>query len=420
MEHFDVVVIGGGSAGLGVGYHLRSAGSRFLILERGRVGETWRTQRWDSFTVNTPNWMNVLPGDRYEGDQPDGFAHRDELVAYLAGYADRMALPLREGFTVTGVIPEGDVFRVIGEHRGGAVAEMTAANVVVASGMLRSPRFPGIRDRFPDWVAQLHAADYRSPASLQPGAVVVVGSGQSGCQIAMDLIRGGRDVYLCTSRVGRVRRRYRNRDFMEWAEDMGFWDVKVEDLADPAIEFAPQPQVSGVGRFGSTVSLQSLARDGVRLMGRLLDVDAGVLWTDASLAEHIAFADQFSAEFSAAIDEWIAANGLDAGPVEADPEDEPADPGLADAGLTELDLAASGVGSIVWCTGFSGGFDWIPADVTDVHGRPLHTRGASSVPGLYFVGFPWLRSRKSGIIHGIDEDARFIVDAIAGRMSGAS
>lgn len=415
MNHLDVVVIGGGQAGLSIGYYLRSAGRKFVIFERGRVGETWRSQRWDSFVVNTPNWANRLPGDAYEGDEPDGFSHRDELVDYFEHYAGKFELPMMEGVTVTAVGANGDGFRVTYEDAGGTVDTVDAGNVVVASGIMQAPKIPGIRDRFPESLLQMHASDYRSPDKLPPGAVVVIGSGQSGCQISQDLIHAGRDVYLCTSKVGRLRRRYRNRDVVDWGEDMGFWDVAVENLPDPAMQFAAQPQVSGVGRYGSTLSLQSMARDGVRLMGRLSDVVAGVLKTDDSLAEHVAFADQRSAEFTGMIEDWIATNRVSVEPIEDDPNDESAGPEVAGSGITELDLVEAGVGSIIWCTGFTADFDWIHEPVTDENGRPVHKRGVSPVPGLYFLGFPWLHSRKSGIIHGIDEDARFIAGAITDR-----
>jgi putative flavoprotein involved in K+ transport len=415
LTHFDVVVIGGGQAGLGIGYYLRKAHRKFIIFERGRIGETWRTQRWDSFAVNTPNCFNGLPGDPYEGDKPDGFYHRDELVGYFENYAARFELPVTEEVTVTGVDADGDEFRVTFEDRAGVVASVTAANVVVASGTMQAPKIPGIRERFPNSLLQLHASGYRSPEAMPPGAVVVIGSGQSGCQISEDLIHAGRDVYLCTSKVGRLRRRYRQRDVVEWGEDMGFWDLPVEELPDPAMEFAPQPQVSGVGRYGSTLSLQSMARDGVRLMGHLSDVEDGVLKTDDSLAKHIAFADERSAEFTRMIEDWISSNGISAEPIEDDPKDERAGPEVAESGITVLDLVEAGVGSVIWCTGFTADFDWIHEDVTDENGRPIHKRGVSPVPGIYFLGFPWLHSRKSGILHGIDEDARFIAEAIAAR-----
>jgi len=415
LNIFDAVVIGGGSAGLGIGYYLRETGRKFVILERGRVGETWRTQRWDSFAVNTPNWANCLPGDTYDGEESDGFYRLDELIGYLQDYAARYELPVTEGATVTGVDPDGDGFRVTYQNGAGATAAIAARNVVVASGMMQAPKIPGVREQFPDTILQIHASDYRSPEALPPGAVVVVGSAQSGCQICEDLIHAGRDVYLCTSKVARIRRRYRQRDILEWFEDVGLFDVAVDDLPDPAMEFAAQPQVSGVGRYGGTLSLQSMAQEGVRLMGRLSDVTDGVLKTDDSLSEHVAFADATSSEITAMIEEWIVANGVSVEPIEDDPNDEPAGPEVGEAGITELDLMKAGVGSVVWCTGFTAEFGWIGAQVTDERGRPIHQRGISPVPGIYFLGFPWLHSRKSGIIHGIDEDAQFIAEAIAER-----
>ncbi len=415
MQQFDAVVIGGGQAGLGIGYYLQEAGKRFMILERGRVGESWRSQRWDSFAVNTPNWTNRLPGDSYDGDEPDGFYLRDELVAYFERYRDKLALPVTERASVTRVDISGDGFLVEYTGPSGVVNGVSARNVVIASGMMNTPKIPAVREKFPDTLVQLHTSDYRSPASLPPGAVVVIGAGQSGCQICMDLVAAGRTVYLCTSKVGRVRRRYRQRDILDWAEDIGFWDVTVDGLPDPAMQFAAQPQVSGVGRYGSTLSLQSMSREGVRLMGRLADVRDGVLVTDNSLADNIAFADEVSAEFTGMIDGWIAEHGYRAEPVEHDPDDEPAGPEVAESGITELDLEQADVRSIIWCTGFSADFSWIHAPVTDASGRPRHTRGVSPIPGIYFLGFPWLHSRKSGILHGIDEDARFVMQAITDR-----
>ena len=412
MADLDVLVVGGGQAGLAVGYHLRARDVRYAIFERGRIGETWRTQRWDSFAVNTPNWANVLPGDTYVGDEPDGFRHRDELVADFERYADAFDLPVVEGRTVIGIDEHDDGFLVTYHDAAGAVGEVTAANVVVASGMMQSPKIPAIQARFPESIVQLHASGYRSPEALPSGAVVIVGSGQSGCQIATELARAGRDVFLCTSKVARVRRRYRRRDILAWADDMGFWDVTVAELADPAMQFAAQPQVSGVGRFGSTVSLQSMAADGVHLMGRLSGVEDGVLTTDDDLAANIVFADDRSAEFTSTIEAWIARKGIQADPIEDDPADEPAGPDLASSGLTALDLREAGVGSVIWCTGFTADLGWIHIPVTDADGRPIHTRGVSPVAGLHFMGLPWLHTRKSSLLHGVDEDARFIVDAI--------
>lgn len=416
MIEFDVVVIGAGSAGLGVGYHLGAAGVDFVIVERGEIGESWRSQRWDSFAVNTPNRINGLPGSPYDGDDPEGFWQRDQLVEFFESHAARHSLPIRTGTTVVGVSAFDDWFVVETVDRDGVTGSLTARSVVVASGGQLAPKIPPISGRFPESIAQLHAADYRSPEALPEGAVLVIGSGQSGCQIVEDLVEAGRTVYLCTSRVARVPRRYRGRDVLDWMIDVGLMDQQVEDLADPMMQFAAQPQVSGVGPRGRTVSLQELQRQGVRLMGRLSDVTDGVLTTDDGLAGHISFADAFSIELKQIIDNFVRENGIDVPPGEVDPRDIAAGPDVAAAGLVSLDLAAQGVSTVVWCTGFGGVFSWLQVPAIDAHGRPMHVRGASPVPGIYFLGLPWLHTRKSGLIHGIDEDARWIAESVVARV----
>ena len=419
MSEFDVVVVGAGQAGLGIGYELQQSGLDFVILERGRIGETWRSQRWDSFALNTPNWMNGLPGSPYDGTDPEGFSPGRDLVESLERHAAAHALPIRLGVTVDSVMattgPAPFVVETVDAH--GVRESLRTRNVIVASGMAHSPRIPPVRERFPEGITHLHASEYRSPAALPEGAVVVVGSGQSGCQIAEDLAAVGRTVYLSTSKVARVPRRYRGRDTLEWMLHLGMWEQRVEDLDDPMMEFAAQPQVSGVGRRGRTVSLQGLQRQGVVLMGRLSDVVDGVLTTDDALADHIAFADGFSAELKRTVDGYVEAHGLEAPDAEIDPIDAPAGPDVAGAGITTLDLAAAGVDTVIWCTGFTARFDWLRVPVLDDTGRPVHDRGMSPVPGIYFLGFPWLHTRKSGIVYGIDEDARHITEAITSTMA---
>lgn len=413
----DVVVIGAGQAGLAASYYLKRDDRSFVVLERGRVGETWRSQRWDSFALNTPNWANALPGYPNDGSEPDGFWRRDELVSYFERYVARFDLPVRAGVAVTAVeraaMGEGFVVRTDDP----AAASLQARCVVVASGILQTPRIPALSADVPDSVAQLHTADYRSPDALPPGAVVVVGGGQSGCQIVEDLLRAGRTVYLCTSKVARLPRRYRGREILEWLVEAGFFDETVEELEDPAIQFATQPQISGVGRHGHTVSLQQLERDGARLLGRLVGVDGGTLVADDRLPEYIAFADERSAKFKQDIDSYIERTGLDAPTVEDDPADVPAAPDAGHGAPTRLDLVEANVGAIVWCTGFTGDFSWLHLPVLDDDGMPRHEGGISPEPGIYFIGFPWLRCRKSGLIYGVAEDAERIGSAIARHLA---
>jgi putative flavoprotein involved in K+ transport len=414
MSVLDVVVVGAGQAGLGLGYYLQQSELEFVILERGEIAESWRSQRWDSFAVNTPNWMNGLPSSPYDGANPDGFYVRDELVASFERHAAAHELPVRLGVNVISVsAAEGSHgFIVEAVDMAGETMSLNAHNVVVASGLLQTPKIPSISDRFPDTVIQLHASDFRSADMLPGGGVVVIGSGQSGCQIAEDLISAGRAVYLCTSRVGRVPRRYRGRDLTEWMDDLGMLDQPIGDLVDPLVQFAAQPQVSGIGRLGKTVSLQDLQRQGVVLMGRLSSVVDGVLKTDEALADHIEFADEVSTELKGNIDMYIAEHRPDTAKAVHDPVDIPAGPQVAQAGLTGLDLDASDIHTEIWCTGFTADLDWLHAPVTDDMGHPLHARGVSPVQGIYFLGFPWLHTRKSGLIFGIEEDALHIVEAI--------
>lgn len=409
----DAIVIGGGQAGLAAAWHLKEAGLRFLVLERGRVGEAWRSQRWDSFRLNTPSWMNELPGAPYEGDDPGRYVGCRELVALFESYVERFDLPVRTGANVTRVTPhpDGPGFAVTWTE-GGAPSRSSARHVVVAAGIQSVPRVPAFAEDLPARIARLHIADYRNADALPDGAVVVVGGGQSGTQIAEDLAEAGRTVHLCTSRVGRLPRRYRGRDILEWAVPMRYFEMRREDVPDPAMIHAPQPMTSGVGGYGHTLSLQRLARQGVRLLGRAVAVEGEILRVDDSLRDNVRFADEKSAEILGVIDRFLEQQGIDAPPREPDPDDEP-DPHLGENAPTHLDLRAAGVGTVLFATGFTGDFSWIDAPVTDADGRPLHENGASPVPGISFLGFPWLTRRASGLVHGVGADAARIVERIA-------
>jgi len=417
-DALDCLVVGAGHAGLAMAWYLRQAGLRFRVLERGRVGETWRTQRWDSFRVNTPNNLNRLPGAPYTGPDPDGFYRRDELVAALEAYVRRFDLPVAERTEVVAVRPaEGGGFAVTARGPDQAPVTHQTRTVVVASGMMQRPRLPACAARVPGHVTHLHTADYRHPGQFPPGAVVVVGGGQSGCQIAEDLLANGRCVYLCVSKVGRVPRRYRGRDILAWWWEMGMFEVRPEELEDPAMRFAIQPQVSGVGPLGHTVSYQQLERDGITLLGHLEDVQDGALVLETDIGKHIRFGDERSAFFRKGIDDYIAKSGRPLPPLEDEPADVPAEDRWGATGPERLDLREAGVSGIVWCTGFTADFGWLELPVLDDRGQPVHTDGASPVPGLWFLGFPWLRRRGSGIIPGIDADAVHVAGAI-GRHLG--
>jgi len=414
----DTVIVGGGQAGLGVSYFLHRVGNQHVVFERGRIGESWLSERWDSFRLNTLNHMNVLPGLPYDGPEPDGFARPDELVHYFQRYVEDFQLPVRTGVTVVSVEQtEDDQYFIVKTRTGEQTEEsVLSRSVVIASGVLHTPKIPLIHSRMPNDIRQLHTAEYRNAAALPPGAVVVVGSGQSGCQVVEDLLSAGRKVYLCTSKVGRAPRRYRGRDILDWWVDMKFLDVTYASLEDKSISRAAQPQVSGLGRHGHSVSLQQLARQGVVILGRLLDVEADTLVLSDEAAVHVRFADEFSQKLKDAVDAYLARAGITPPPLEADPADVPDPQAECVSPLRQLNLRAAGVSTIIWATGFAADFGWIHLPVLDTEGKPIQQKGISPVRGLYFIGFPWLNSRKSGIIYGIEEDALYIADAIAQQL----
>jgi putative flavoprotein involved in K+ transport len=414
MQQFDTVIVGGGQAGLGVSYFLNQQGVRHILFEQGRVGETWLSQRWDSFQLNTPNFTNALPGLPYEGSEPDGFWNCNELVDYFNRYVELFQLPVRTGVSVLSVgrAEDGQGFILKTRMDGQAEVPVRSRSVVIASGIQRVPRLPSLNSGIPESILQMHTADYRNPAGLPPGAVVVVGSGQSGCQIAEDLLSAGRTVYLCTSKVGRIPRRYRGRDLLEWWIDMKFWDVTYDSLEDKSISRAALPQISGLGRYGHTISLQHLAVQGAVILGRLLDAPSGKLIVGGDAAEHVRYADEFSQRMKDNIDDHLSRMNITPPPLEEDPADAPDPAAKCVSPLRQLDLEEAGVGSVIWATGFKGDFSWIHLPILDGEENPIHKRGVSEETGLYFIGFPWLNSRKSGTIYGIEEDAGFIADAI--------
>lgn len=397
---YDVLVIGAGWAGLSVSYMLKQAGLHHVVYERRRICETWRRQRWASFRMNTPNVMTVLPGDRYEGDEPEGYMTGDEFVRMVELYALKNALPVQEHVEVFRVSPANDRFEV----RSSAGTAM-ARNIVVASGNLNIPRRPAMAGKLPARIRQIDGSDYRDPASLPPGAILVVGCGNSGGQIAEDLALAGRQVFLSTGRNGRVPRRYRGRDIFIWLTETG-------RMAKP------RTTASGRGLIGAThtISLQSLSAQGVTLVGRLASVSEGgrPIFED-TLAESVSAGDEMSAMLRREIDDYIASAGIDAPPAVPDPAETVA-PRFPEPAILELDLEAAGISSIVWCTGFRGNFGWLQVPgAIDEHGDPVHDRCAS-VPGIYFAGLDSSSSLRAGtVLVAADEAERIARRIVAAR-----
>jgi putative flavoprotein involved in K+ transport len=407
----DVAVIGAGQAGLGISYFLTHLGVRHIVFERGRIGETWRTQRWASFVMNSPNRFNTLPGDAYAGANPDGFDPAGSFVSYLEDYASRFQLPVQENARVVSVESVHPGYRVTA-HIDGRARQYTCRQVVAASGAMNEPKIPPFAKEISPHIRQYHAGEYRTPADLPDGAVLVVGSAQSGLQVAEELIEAGKRVYLSTSAVGRVPRRYRGKDIFDWLLRVGFFDLRTDEVTDPRELELKQPLVSGVGPLGHTHSLQSLARRGAVIIGKIDRIRGDRVDFQPNAPDHIRFGDDVSRRIKGMIDGFIAAQGLDSPPPEADPADEPDLNATCASSMRTLDLDAEHIRSVVWATGFAADFSYLKDGLVYRNGKPQHRNGIANIRGLYVLGLPWLRKRKSGIINGIEEDATFIAQNV--------
>jgi putative flavoprotein involved in K+ transport len=410
IEQVEVVIIGGGQAGLALSYYLTQQGRTHLVLEQGQAGETWRRGRWDSFTLNTPNWMTQLPGFAYEGGDPDGFLAREDIVDYLERYAASFHSPLHCGVRVTAVRehPRGDGYLVETQQ-----LTLAARNVVLATGAFPKAKLPTASAALSVDIRQLHTSEYRNPQTLPTGAVLVVGTGQSGCQIAEELHESGRQVYLSTSGCGRVPRRYRGKDSAWWLAKLGFYDRTLDQLPSPTAKFACNPHVSGT-RGGHDINLRQFARQGMTLLGHVQAAQGKQLILAPDLEENLAKADAFAAQITQGIDEYITKSGME---VAADRTagESPSSSAMPTKPLLTLDLPSAGISTIIWASGYQLDFGWVHIPVFDQAGYPVHHRGITAYPGLYFLGLHWLHKTKSALLFGIGEDAAFIASAIADR-----
>jgi putative flavoprotein involved in K+ transport len=405
LDRIETIIVGGGQAGLAVSYWLKQHGREHIVLERAdRPGHAWR-QRWDSFTLVTPNWTFRLPGAEYAGDDRDGFMPRDEVIARFERYVVNHDLPVSFGVDVAAVEPLADRpgYRIRTD-----AADFAARNVVIATGLYQRAKIPAFAAGLPPDVLQLPSESYRNPAALPPGAVLVVGSGQSGCQIAEELLKSGRRVFLSVGGAGRAPRRYRGKDTYEWLTLAGFFDRTPDKLPSSRARFAANPHLSGAGG-GHDLNLHQFARDGMTLLGHLRGAEDGWIGLAGDLHESLTKCDQFEAMVLGMIDGYIARAGLVA------PEGRPAAlrDGYDQPIITELDVRAAGITMIIWAAGYTFDFSLVRLPVTDGDGFPVQQRGVTSYPGLYFVGLPWLHTQKSGLLLGVGEDAAFIAEHIA-------
>lgn len=402
-ESIDTVVIGAGQAGLATSYCLGARGQEHVVLERGRIGEAWRSQRWDGFYLNSPNWATRLPGFEYRGPEPDDFASLREVIEYLESYARSFASPVREGVDVTRVSRMGDGFIV---HTLGG--EIEARQVVVAAGAYQRPTFSSLWKALPPDITHLHTSEYRRPSQLPPGAVLIIGSGQSGCQIAEELLAAGREVYLSVGRCPWLPRRYRGREVMEWLQELGLVDQTVDTLPSPESRLLCNFPVSG-NEGGHDCNPRWLARRGAILLGRVEAIEGWTLRIGSGLLESLRAGDAFVEDFKRKVDERVRASGMSV----ADPE--PDEPNPPVTPIESLDLREAGIETVIGANGFRPDHSWIEGVETDAQGWPVQRRGVASVPGLYFVGLHWLHKRKSALLLGVGEDADYVAAQVAER-----
>jgi len=404
-ESVDIAIIGGGQAGLATSWHLSQAGVDHVVLEGGRVAETWRSRRWDSFCLVTPNWAVQLPGAEYAGDDPDGFMPNAELIAFFESWAGSFNAPVKENVQVTSLEAGSNGGFVLTAGDG----QLNARTAVVASGSYQKAHRPAGAESLPNSLHQVLAEDYRNPRELPEGNVLIVGSGQTGCQLAEELLEAGRGVFLACGRCPWAQRRFGNHDFVWWAIESGFMDRTPDKLPSRAARLVGNPQLSGHGG-GHDLNFRTLLASGVELLGRFQGVDGSTLRFADDLAASVDFGDARWKEFRGLVDAHCARTGI------RTPEYEIPAP-LRIETRTQLDVVRDGIGTVIWTSGYRPEYGWVRFPVFDDMGFPVQVDGRSSVPGLYFVGVHWLRKNKSAILYGVGEDAGVVAQQIVqGRL----
>jgi putative flavoprotein involved in K+ transport len=405
VERIKTLVVGGGQAGLAMSEHLIGHGEPHLILERHRIAERWRSERWDSLVANGPAWHDRFPTREFTGAEPESFPSASDIVSYFVAHAEQIGAPIRCGVEVTALRRKSDGSGFRAETSAGVIE---AANVVAATGPFQRPIVPDLVPADAG-ILQIHSNAYRNPGQLPPGAVLVIGAGSSGAQIADELLRAGRRVYLSVGPHNRPPRRYRGRDYCWWLGVLGLWDVVAPD---PSMEHVTIAVSGAYG--GHTVDFRRFAARGMQLVGRAEAFEDGVMHFAPDLADNIARGDADYLSVLDAADAYVARKGLDL-PEEPDARKLDPTPACVVDPVRQLHLAGAGITSIVWATGYALDFGWLRVDAFDEKGRPMHRRGVSEVPGLYFLGLSWLSRRASAFIWGVWQDAKYLAAHIAAR-----
>jgi putative flavoprotein involved in K+ transport len=401
-SHYSTVVIGGGQAGLSASHYLSKRGIDHVVFEKKTAAHKWKSQRWDAFCLVTPNWQCQLPDHPYDGGDSHGFMVKDEIIGYVDRFVSKVDAPIFEHTTVTSLERHGDIFRI--ESSAGSV---TADSVVIATSLYSEPATPRAAERLPETVFQIHTADYRNAAQLPEGEVVVVGSGQSGCQIAEDLHLAGRKVHMVTGNAPRCARFYRGRDVVDWLADIGQYDITVEHDGMTKKKHDTNHYLTGRDG-GRDIDLRKFALEGMQLYGRMSGVSQGRMLLEPNLKANLDGADRVYNGINALIDRHIAEKQISA------PEGSVYQPlWEPDKERTELDLGASGVTSVIWATGFSPDWSFVGLPIFDGNAYPVHRRGVTSVEGVYVLGLPWLWTWGSGRFLAVGKDAEHVVGHLA-------
>jgi putative flavoprotein involved in K+ transport len=404
IERVETLIIGGGQAGLVMSHRLKQRGLSHLVLERQRIAERWRSERWDGLKFQFPNWSVRLPDFPLPHTDPDAFASTGEIIKFIEAYAALVAPPIRCGVEVTRLRRRDGASGFVAETAGGAIE---ANNVVVATGPYQRALIPDLLRGHP--VFQVHASKYQNPEQLPAGAVLVAGAGASGAQIAEELQRAGRHVYLSVGTHRRLPRRYRGRDVIWWISEMGIDRTPTAQRGASALG----PVISGA-YGGQTIDFRRYVADGMTLTGHLQSARGGVIEIAPGLAENLSDGDLVFSTFLNFADGFAKLRGLD---LPDDPEARTTlpDPPCVTDPLLRLDLDAAGIGAVIWATGYGLDFGWIDIAVKDANGDPLHSNGISDEPGLYFLGLPWLSRMSSSFLSGVGDDAAVLADHIAAR-----
>ncbi|MEM8940400.1 MAG: MSMEG_0569 family flavin-dependent oxidoreductase [Bacteroidota bacterium] len=405
-KHYQVIVVGGGQAGLAISYCLKQKNIDHIIFDKGQVGDSWKLHRWDNFTLVTPNWQCELPGYHYSGNNPKGFMNREQVYEFVKNYAKTFNPPLHNEVTVASVSKVGDLYEVQT-----SLGDFTAQELVVASGAFHRPLIPNVAEKLPTYVKNVHSSEYKNAEKLPPGEVMIVGSGQSGCQIAEDLHLEGRKVHLCVGNAPKSPRNYRGRDVVEWLDQMGYYEKAIDTFPDPiAVRKKINHYVTGRDG-GREIDLRAFALEGMKLYGLFKDVQDGKIFFGNNLKEDLDKADASAQSIKDRIDEYISSKNIEA-PIEALYET-PWEPKEV---TKSLDIEVSGITSVIWCIGFKSDFNWLKLSAFDETGYPRVYRGVSDIEGLYFLGFPWMHTWGSGRFSGITQDAWYLSEQIAQRV----